>query len=649
MKKIIVILLFLPLFSNATKIYMNATSGNDGAAGTSPATAWQTLTKLNTQFLSAGDTVFFNRGDVFYGRLNCTKTGAAGNPIVYTTYGSGAAPVITGYTTLTTWASTSITGVYASPCSNLKQYCHNLSMDGNFQNIARFPNSTYLIYTPVSTTSIIDATQTGTPSRVGDSIVVKDSRYTLTHSKVTAQSTSTLTINAVNYSGVGGIGYFYFNASKFLDTLGEWVVNSTLDSVYIYFGAGGPGGHTVQVSTVDTLVYMSGAFNKVLNLHITGGNIANIFDPFGTGTNYIYQCTIDYAYNGIDVRAQHDTILNNTFSNILNNAVTAPTNNISKYMLIKGNIFRRVGLWPGMGGSGGDMYFTIHNPSQGCTQSYNDIDSVGYAGVFFAGDSSVASYNHVNHYGLTLADVGGIYYWTQSTPSYTYYIAIDTNLVENGVGNTDGIVFDPNTEANGIYIDGHAALGNVIGNTSINNSGTGVFCHGSSINILYNNIYNNGYAQCSVQEFSGIPVTNVNIKQNTFASPDTTKPVIFFFTPGTDILTMGVADSNYYVTTNGVAPFSTQSNGGSLIKRTFSSWKSFMGFDAASTYQTGVYNLTYNSLFTSKNIYYTGKYVDPSGITFNQLIPLNLLSSAILKTLDIGIITTIPGAKIVVH
>lgn len=647
MRVIYLILFLISSMANATKIYMSA-SGSDGAAGTSPATAWQTTSKLNTQFLTSGDTVFFNRGDVFYGRLNLTKTGAAGNPVVYTTYGTGADPIITGYISLSTWTNNG-GGIYAAAAPEIKQYAHNLVMDGKFQNIARFPNNIFLAYTNVSTTSIIDATQTGTPSRVGDSVVVKSSRYTLDHAKVTAQSTSTLTLSGLTYTGAGGNGYFYFNAPKWLDTLGEWCVNGTLDSVYVFFGGPGPTGHSVAVSTVDTLAYATGSYIKLNNLHFQGGNIANLLSPFGTGNIYINGGSNDYAYNAIDFRSQHDTIVGCLIRNVLNNGFTTPTNNITKYSLFYNNILRAIGLWPGLGVGGSGNYFAINNPSQGCTTSYNDIDSVGYHGIYFSGDSSVANYNHVNHHNMTMADGGGIYTWDASTISYTNTRQIIGNLVENGVGNIEGIVFDPSIAAIGIYCDGKSNLVNITGNTIANNAGSGFFCHGTNMTFSNNNVYNNLFAQCYLSEFSGAPITGTVIMYNSLVSPDTSKPVIYFFTPGSDILTMATADSNYYVTTNGVSPFRTQSNGGAAVIRNFTSWKTFMGFDTHSTYQTGVYALTTNTAFTSKNIYYSGRYIDPTGTIYQQLIPLPLLGSAILKTLNIGVITYARGAKIIPH
>ncbi|MBS1663721.1 MAG: right-handed parallel beta-helix repeat-containing protein [Bacteroidetes bacterium] len=68
--------------------YVDAVAGNDRAAGTSPATAWKTLAKVESTFLLQGDQVLFKKGSVFKGSLflkiipsstKVTKIGAYGS------------------------------------------------------------------------------------------------------------------------------------------------------------------------------------------------------------------------------------------------------------------------------------------------------------------------------------------------------------------------------------------------------------------------------------------------------------------------------------------------------------------------------------------------------------------------------------------
>src|ERR1700693_6645151 len=90
--------LFAYCLLHSTTYYFSAT-GNDANSGTSSGSPWQTITKFNSFFssLSPGDNVLFNQGDVFYGAMTISRSGSAGNPITIGSYGSGAAPVITGF------------------------------------------------------------------------------------------------------------------------------------------------------------------------------------------------------------------------------------------------------------------------------------------------------------------------------------------------------------------------------------------------------------------------------------------------------------------------------------------------------------------------------------------------------------------------
>jgi Right handed beta helix region len=86
----------------ATTYYV-AAAGSDANVGTDTGHAWQTVAKVNGSTFSAGDSVLFNRGDVWYGTsLTVPSSGSSGSPILFGAYGSGANPVIKGSTLLVT-------------------------------------------------------------------------------------------------------------------------------------------------------------------------------------------------------------------------------------------------------------------------------------------------------------------------------------------------------------------------------------------------------------------------------------------------------------------------------------------------------------------------------------------------------------------
>ena len=83
--------------------YFVAAAGSDSNAGTSIGAAWQTIAKVNGTTFSAGDSILFNRGDIWYGTaLVVPSSGSSGSPITFGAYGTGANPVIKGATNLNT-------------------------------------------------------------------------------------------------------------------------------------------------------------------------------------------------------------------------------------------------------------------------------------------------------------------------------------------------------------------------------------------------------------------------------------------------------------------------------------------------------------------------------------------------------------------
>ncbi|MDO5554543.1 MAG: right-handed parallel beta-helix repeat-containing protein [Planctomycetia bacterium] len=79
----------------AAEYYVDAERGSDANAGQSPETAWQSVTRVNQEELKPGDRVLFRSGQVWRGRLVC-RNGQPGQPIVYTSFGEGAKPLLLG-------------------------------------------------------------------------------------------------------------------------------------------------------------------------------------------------------------------------------------------------------------------------------------------------------------------------------------------------------------------------------------------------------------------------------------------------------------------------------------------------------------------------------------------------------------------------
>ena len=65
--------------------YYVSASGNDGKSGLSPAAAWRSIDRVNTQTLKPGDTILFQGGKTFSGSIYVPSTegGTAKKPVVF--------------------------------------------------------------------------------------------------------------------------------------------------------------------------------------------------------------------------------------------------------------------------------------------------------------------------------------------------------------------------------------------------------------------------------------------------------------------------------------------------------------------------------------------------------------------------------------
>ena len=80
---------------NAADYYIDP-AGNDSNSGTSPATPWQSLGKVNGTVFQPGDNVLFKRGGTWFGTLSPQGSGNSTSQITLGAYGTGAKPLING-------------------------------------------------------------------------------------------------------------------------------------------------------------------------------------------------------------------------------------------------------------------------------------------------------------------------------------------------------------------------------------------------------------------------------------------------------------------------------------------------------------------------------------------------------------------------
>lgn len=547
MKNFFVLILAAFISHAATaKNYYVASNGNDANSGTSSAAPWKTISKVNASFsvIAAGDSILFRCGDSFYGALVIGKSGASGRPIVISSYGTGAKPVITGFVTVTGWTSAG-NGIYQATVSGAKSTLNMVTINNVAQALGRYPNADaanggYLNYETFSgTTSITDNQLTSSTNWVGAEVVIRKKLWVLDRCKVTSHSGGTVGYTNIGstYTGTNGYGYFFQNDVRTLDKFGEWYFGSN-KSIKIYFGTASPSDYVVKVSCIDTLLTMtSRSYININNLMFEGANGNAISGKSGSYVN-IQNCDFNNSGTGaINTQATANLLIENCLvNNSLSSGIVA-MNSAGSNVTIRGCSVKNTGILPGMGLSGGNSYKGIMTSSgNNLLVEYNTVDTSGYVGIDWQGNNVNIRYNVVNYFDFIKDDAGGIYTYcsgTDASPGTQYTNrTVSNNIVMNGAG----APFGRNSSTlfvTGIYLDGRTMNVNVLNNTVFNNGKNGIHCNNpQGVTIRGNTSYNNLNAM-SVMRWANIgAVRNLAIKNNILFPKLNTQRAFFYCNSG---------------------------------------------------------------------------------------------------------------------
>ncbi|CAN5410080.1 hypothetical protein BH11BAC5_BH11BAC5_13250 [soil metagenome] len=497
--------LFSTAVSNANSYYVSA-SGDDSNDGLTINTPWQSLAKINQSSFAAGDVILLKRGDVFYGSVVVNR-----NDVSFDAYGTGALPIISGFTQLSSWVDAG-NGIWKANVSGASSALKIILIDGVQQRKGRYPNYNdsdggWLSYESFdgSNSSITDEQLSTSPYNwTGATLAMKAYSYVINLCPVTAHNGGTLnynkavgTLGIVNSPGMAGYGYFVTDDLHTLDSFGEWFLDKDTKDLYVYFGSNDPSTYNVQASNTNVLLdcgvagYMGGTATKaysnisISNIAFEGANSAAV-NAFNGSNITVSQCTINNCYNGIFMwNITNSITIGNTITNIQNNAIQQLGLSSSSLTTIKNNTIRHVGLFEGMGDSGeGNTYGGINQDGDNAIISGNRIDSVGFNGIHWQGSNVVVESNFVNHHNMKLDDGGGIYTYAEKTKVNRI---VRNNIVLNGIGNRQGRT-ENDARTWGIYNDGSTNnvvyLNNTVsiedGGGLLNNSGQNIVVTGNT-------------------------------------------------------------------------------------------------------------------------------------------------------------------------
>lgn len=618
------LLLILSVNAKATNYYFS-NSGSDGNSGTigSP---WQTITKLNSVFssLSPGDSVLFNRGDVFTGQVVISRSGSVGSPIVIGAYGSGVKPVINGFSTISSWTSLGGSIYESSSAVSTLSTLNMLTIDGTPYAMGRFPNANatnkgYLTYQSGTNGSITSNAISSIKGFIGAELVVRLTSSYTDRCRITGQTSNTITYTPQSGSNPNaGYGFFFENSDSTLDQHGEWYYDPSSKKLRIYLSSA-PGGYTIKVTTIDTLVKASSrSYITFDNIDFEGNN-TYCFAVTG-GTSFIVQnCDLNYSGNSAiciaatsSFKADQDSINwshNRGFNGFQSNTATP---------IVTNNYINHTGYFPGMGAakSSTGVLVGIEVTTAGSLVKGNTVLNSGYHGIRFYGDNTVVEHNYVDTFCFNKDDGGGIYTWNGSNSTHTGML-VRRNVVLNGIGAPEG-TNRTNGQAVGYYFDDYSNGILIDSNTSGNVNNMGYYLHDGRNVVSRGNTFYNSTMIFRTSFDAGAGITGCTTNGNIFFARLSTQYCTWFssITSG-DFVNIGTFDSNYYCRPifepNGIN--STGSATGGVIHPTKPStyysldvWQSLYGFDVHShkTYQTvsdvNKIRFEYNETPTNKNI-----------------------------------------------
>lgn len=503
---IITILLLASVNVTAKNIYISSSGGNDGNLGLAPASAWKTVAKLNASWASivAGDSILLKRGDTFYGSIVVAKSGSTGMPIIIGAYGTGAKPVISGFTTLTGWTSVG-TNLWECSALTIKDSINILTVDGVAKEVGR---TDWMVYQATSSTPTnqITSNTTLTTSYVGAEIVVKKNSFAAERGIITGQSGNTFTFRqgrAIDNSqptgfskGTNLFGFYLQRFPESLNAQNEWYFNTVTNKMRIYSVAN-PSTYTIRATYIDTVINLNNRTNIIVsNLAIEGAGMYGI-ESYGGANVTINNC--DFNNN---TRAVHGwntfniVVYKCTFNNSFNAAILV-SNNQQKQITITDNVVRNTGQLLGMGlfWSGYNLKAIIARTGTDTTTNFvniieNKIYNTGHGVIEFQGGNVKVRRNVIDTFCNVLDDQGGIYtFLSNSGFSSLVHVnrLVDSNFIMHGIGapiGSNGIV-----DVVGYYMDDQSK--NVIGrhNTIAHINGPGA---------QFNNTVNNTFTQNTI-------------------------------------------------------------------------------------------------------------------------------------------------------
>lgn len=515
----------------ATTYYVKLGGGT--GSGLDDANAWS-YAKLNATALSAGDKVVFKRGDTFYGAL----TARAG--VTYDAYGTGAAPVISGFTSVTSW--TNLGSNIWSASVSAGSYEPMVLVNGVQVEPGRYPNSGWLtmsvpdtlpgVYPPVKigNASRMYYPSTGITGYLGGNIVVKKREWIIEKGPTQLIRGDSITFtNPTGFPLLDGWGFYFTDHLATLDQQNEYYYASSTLKMY---STSNPSGLNVKAATVAELVSLPSTHNNCVFQNLTfEGTTGNLFSISGTTNDTIRNCTLRYAgERAID--ADFATGLAVIGCNISYTNYSAVDAILGNDQYIYRDTIHHIALQKSLCQPNNKANHGVWVNGTDNVIKNNEISYTGYVGIDFSGNYDTVSYNYVHDHCQTSADGGGIYMSDETNGLGRF---VDHNVVTYGLGPRDGTPYSGYDNAMGLYFDESTAGVTITNNYSLYNNGGGIYLHKAhDCKITYNTFYGNTLRQVYAAEdgTGDTRITNITFTNNIVYSLSASDYNYFLYSSG---------------------------------------------------------------------------------------------------------------------
>lgn len=589
---LVVVALLLGSRATAATYYVSP-SGSDANNGTTQATAWRTVARVqqSSSTFQPGDQILFERGSSYPGQFTLNASGSSSQPIVIGAYGSGALPEISGASTVSGWTAHQ-GNIWRANIAGPVKY---VRVNGNLMTLARYPNTGWLRVASGSTTSVNSASLTQANGYWnGARLVLRSTNWCYENAEIGTFTNSTITFPAIHYSpGAHQWGFFLCNKLSELDSPGEWYHDATTGVLYLWAPSNAdPNGLQVLASVSDYGVEL--AYQKhhvtIQDLAFRGQRVAGIYNNGGANVT-VTGCTFEWSYYGLRTYGSYGTYTGNTVRHTFATGMTISEDHCT----VSNNTVEDIALVPGLGESYWG-YYGMHVSGATNIVRNNRIARTGNSGLFLGG-SPLVEKNVISDALMTVNDGGGIY-WDSANGA-----TIQDNIISNVGGNMESVAADyaiNDPLGHGIYF-GNAETHNIIvrRNTVSACSSAGIHVDhtmvSSGIEVRDNVLYDNDI-QLSITDQSNVNgpgatapyyVANFNdiYSGNTlYCLNKDQRCVQQYHTHGTNLVDFGTFSNNkYFNPFNELSIVVINSNASSMKYYTLERWRAERNEEAGST------------------------------------------------------------------